>query len=393
MSGVGAGPILVFVEDRFDVDDEGRFRTGNAALADVRWRSSLPAGAEAAVVGRARVDPGARGLPVTGRGIALPYYVGLRQTLAAAGRVWRVIDGEMRQASLAVVKVPGLVGMLAGISARRHGVPLAAQVVGDARGVLRSGVLGRAARLLTPFAEAMTRATVRRASAVRYVTRAQLQDRYPAGPGASSHAFSDVVVAERPRWRPGSTEPPSVVTVGTADQLYKGHDLLIGAFPAVLAAFPGATLTIVGSGRHLDHLKELARQVGIADSVRFPGYVDQRDALEEMVGAATLFVLPSLTEGMPRALIEAMALGTPAIASRVGGVPELLPEDAVFPPGDAAAMTALMIDALRSPERLLALSAAGIEETRRFGAAERAEAQTAWTERLRELSCSAGGER
>ncbi|WP_424936879.1 MULTISPECIES: glycosyltransferase family 4 protein [Bacteria] len=391
MSAPEGRRVLVLLEDRFEIDAEGRLHTANAALAGERWRADLPAEAEAAIVARARVVAEPTGMPVTGRFVALPYGVGLRQTLAATFRTWRVIGREMRSASLAVVKVPGLIGLLAGISARRRGVPLAAQVVGDAGGVLRSGVVGRLARLLTPVVVGLTRGTVRRASAVRYVTRSQLQSRYPAAPGATTHAFSDVVVAERPVWRLREDEAPAIVTVGSADQLYKGHDLLIASFPAVLSAFPGATLTIVGSGRYLDHLRELAHRAGVADAVRFPGYVSRRDELEAVVGAATLFVLPSLTEGMPRALIEAMALGTPAIASRVGGVPELLPADATFEPGDVPAMTALVLETLRSPDRMRELSWKGREATRAYGAEARAVAQGEWAARLRELALGPGG--
>ena len=191
-------------------------------------------------------------------------------------------------------------------------------------------------------------------------------------------------------WRLREDEAPAIVTVGSADQLYKGHDLLIASFPAVLSAFPGATLTIVGSGRYLDHLRELAHRTGVAEAVRLPGYVSRRDELEGIVGAATLFVLPSLTEGMPRALIEAMALGTPAVASRVGGVPELLPPDATFEPGDVPGMTALLLATLRSPERMRELSWKGRETTRAYGAEARAVAQGEWAARLRELALGSG---
>ena len=92
----------------------------------------------------------------------------------------------------------------------------------------------------------------------------------------------------------------------------KGHCHLLRAFRMVLAKQPDAALVIAGKGPLEHRLRELARQLSIERHVFFPGFVENMSAL---ISAATVFVLPSRREGFPNALLEAVALGCPSIAS------------------------------------------------------------------------------
>ena len=103
----------------------------------------------------------------------------------------------------------------------------------------------------------------------------------------------------------------------------KGYSSLIEAFAAVKARLSGAHLVLVGRGRLLDDMKAKAREAGLDDSVHFLG---QRDDIPSLLRAMDVFVLASVAEGMPRALLEAMAAGVGCVATRVGGVPEIFEE-------------------------------------------------------------------
>jgi glycosyltransferase involved in cell wall biosynthesis len=114
---------------------------------------------------------------------------------------------------------------------------------------------------------------------------------------------------------------PHLLAVGRLSR-EKGFDLLIEALGQVRQKFPGADLAIVGDGRDATMLKGLCRKMGLEDSVRFAGRIDQPYAF--FAGAA-LFVLSSRYEGMPNALLEAAAAGLPLVATPAsGGVVELL---------------------------------------------------------------------
>lgn len=113
------------------------------------------------------------------------------------------------------------------------------------------------------------------------------------------------------------------MVIGTAGRLVrvKGHLYLIRAFAMLLSEFPHARLEICGDGPDRILLEDEARRLGCAHAVLFLGW---RDDFPQICTCWDIFALPSLAESFPIALLEAMAMGLPAVASDVGGVRELL---------------------------------------------------------------------
>jgi glycosyltransferase involved in cell wall biosynthesis len=114
-----------------------------------------------------------------------------------------------------------------------------------------------------------------------------------------------------------------VFVYGTVGRLVetKGQRVLLEAFVRVYEKYPKSWLVLAGKGRLESELRRLAAKFGIQKSVMFLGH---RHDIPEVLKAYDVFVLPSVAEGLPGALLEAMATGLPVIASRVGGVPEIL---------------------------------------------------------------------
>ncbi|RSZ59316.1 glycosyltransferase family 4 protein [Massilia atriviolacea] len=110
----------------------------------------------------------------------------------------------------------------------------------------------------------------------------------------------------------------TLLSVGHLVEL-KGHDLAIGALPLL----PGVSLLIAGSGVELPRLQALARELKVEERVRFLGAVPQPE-LPRYYGAADALVLASSREGWANVLLESMACGTPVVASRVWGTPEVV---------------------------------------------------------------------
>jgi teichuronic acid biosynthesis glycosyltransferase TuaC len=139
-----------------------------------------------------------------------------------------------------------------------------------------------------------------------------------------------------------------LISVGNLVEL-KGNDLAIRS----LKSSPDATLFLIGDGPDRRRLESIARETGVGERVRFIGTVAQTD-LPRFYSAADALVLASSREGWPNVLLEAMACGTPVVAARVGGTPEVVTSPVagvLFEPRTVQALTSALQELLGSPPR------------------------------------------
>lgn len=141
----------------------------------------------------------------------------------------------------------------------------------------------------------------------------------------------------------------------------KGVAVLLEAFARLRGEQPGATLVLAGDGEQRSALETQARALGLGDAVRFAG-AQPRGAMAGWYAAADVFCLPSLYEGFPLAILEAMAAGLPVVATAVAGIPEAV-EDGVtgrlVPPEDAAALARALAELAADPTAARRMGAAG----------------------------------
>ncbi|MGH7568144.1 MAG: glycosyltransferase family 4 protein [Gemmatimonadales bacterium] len=155
-------------------------------------------------------------------------------------------------------------------------------------------------------------------------------------------------------YRPDQRSPRRVVAVGRLSK-EKGYDHLLQAVAELLRRGVDLELELVGEGPERAALTALAARLRITHKVTFRGWLVFADVQRAMLRAAVL-AQPSLIEGLPTVVEEAMALGTPVVGSRVGGIPELLDEGAcgmLVPPGDVPALVDALEALLTDPARRL----------------------------------------
>ena len=131
----------------------------------------------------------------------------------------------------------------------------------------------------------------------------------------------------------------------------KGHDILIKAMKIVTEKRPNTSLLIVGEGELKDSLQWMVEALGLEENISFTGIVAHQEVLR-LVSDSKVLVLPTRFEAFPYAVIEALSLGTPVIASHVGGIPEVISsgvEGLLVPKEDPNSLAAAILELIDNP--------------------------------------------
>ena len=159
---------------------------------------------------------------------------------------------------------------------------------------------------------------------------------------------------------------PGELLIVAVGNLYpvKGHAVLLDAL-ASLRDRTGWRLAIAGRGEEEASLRARAAAAGVAERIHILGF---RDDIPDILAAGDIFAMPSLSEGLPLALVEAMSFGLPVVVSRVGGIPEVVTDNVdalLVPPSDVAALAGALRALIDDPVRRRRLGDAARTRARR----------------------------
>jgi glycosyltransferase involved in cell wall biosynthesis len=159
-------------------------------------------------------------------------------------------------------------------------------------------------------------------------------------------------------------EAPLVAVIGRLVP-DKGIEVAVGAFAELLGEIPAARLIVAGSGGLLEELKREARRSAPESRIIFAGY---REDVPAVLDAAQVLLVTSSREGMPHVILEAMAAGTPVVATRVAGIPEMIEDGRdglLIAPGSEASAKVAVRRILSDPHFASSLARAAAERVRR----------------------------
>lgn len=245
---------------------------------------------------------------------------------------------EMRQAirecDLTIIRCHSFVAFQASDLAHREGKPVLAEAMACPWDALWNH--GLEGKLLAPYMFFKMKRVMWRADYAVYVTEHFLQHRYPCENPSIGVSNVDLLpisgeILARRIGKIVTQNPKQIVlmTCAAVNVAHKGQQFVIRALPLLNERGIHAVYYCVGQGDPT-RLKKLAKECGVESQVVFTGVIPHDDIFSLLDGC-DIYLQPSLQEGLPRALIEAMSRGCPAIGARTAGIPELLPQECLVP--------------------------------------------------------------
>jgi len=289
--------------------------------------------------------------------LGVPYYVGFKQFISKYFKLKIAISNNLKEIaiynSVVICRIPGRIGSISISELRKLNIPFGVEVVGDPYDLFAKGVINHPLRIpIRYFATSSLKKLVREAPAALYVTKETLQTRYPCR--NFTIGVSDVVIPATYFADEAKTLPDNkvikLISVGSLDQMYKSPDVVLKALEILKKREVECSLSWIGDGKYFNQVKQIAIDLGIEGEVHFLGKLPAGESVRNKLCKSDIFLLISRTEGLPRAMIEAMACGLPCIGTPVGGIPELIGEEFLIEVDDPVSLANKILYLISNPQ-------------------------------------------
>ena len=244
------------------------------------------------------------------------------------------MDKIVKNCDNLIIRMPSVLGLFACKSARKYKKNYVVEMVACAwDGYMNHARFG--GKILAPIMYLKTRYAIKKAPNVLYVTEKFLQKRYPNS--NNNIGCSDVVIDEidksymdkkRKQLEKTNCKELKIVTVASVQLKYKGQEYVMKAISCLKKVGFDIKYYLIGGGNN-ERLKKFVKKYNVEDNVIFKGSFPH-DEIFKLLSEMDLYIQPSLQEGLPRAMIEAMSVGMPIIGSNTGGIPELIDHKCIF---------------------------------------------------------------
>ena len=276
----------------------------------------------------------------------IPEFKGPKEYIRNYFKVRKYAAKSFDECDCAIFRVPSTVGFQFMNLFKKKKKPYALEVVVDPWDFAAPGMLKTPLR---PFIRMIWTYTLKKAclnaNGVSYVTKYALQKRYPSYSiknGKSDFKFdtsySSVNIEDNYFQKPKVKEIPKKIKIipvsNVIGNYVKGHKELIAAAKELLSRKYNIDVTFIGDGEYVNRFKKQCLDYNIIKNVHFIGKISDKIELRNKLLESDVFIFPSHAEGLPRVIIEAMAVGLPCISTNVNGIPELLDNKWLCSPGN-----------------------------------------------------------
>ena len=329
--------------------------------------------------------------------IELPNFTGAYGTIMSYKKIKRIIKSNIAEIDCAILRAPSHLSLIIyKILLKKHKrfaieFVMAANKMFEGKGIV--------SKLLNKFINNKAKKMCLKANGVSYVTERILQKEYPctaiinkSSKEYFTESYSSIDLDEnrfyKQNWK--IDDKPNIfkiIHIGYMDSLRKGQDVLIRAVKRVIEKGYNVELELVGDGKNRSKFEELSKELGIDKIVKFSGSINNRDEIFDKLKQSHLFVFPTQSEGLPRAIIEAMAVGLPCISSPVDGIPELLDDEYLIDYNDYEGYANKIIELMSDWKKMIEISNMNYEKAQRYNKKILDNKRKAFYKKLYKLSC------
>jgi len=237
---------------------------------------------------------------------------------------------EIKKSEVVFLRLPAMNGFLIALLAFIYKKPVISYLVGDEYEIIRTGNSYKGLQFKIALAVSRLHTFICRKiisfSKVSFFLSTELKSKFSVGKESDFFVFTSLVEES------GITINKEISTLSdTLQMLYvgrlsyeKGLEYVIHAVQHLVRDNISVKLLICGEGPERNKLETLVCEMGLSNYVEFCGFISWGDKLSDMYLSSDVFVLPSLSEGVPKVLLEAMSKGLPVIATSVGGIPDII---------------------------------------------------------------------
>lgn len=308
--------------------------------------------------------------------VGVPFYQGPKQLLSKYVQIQRKLKGIDDGCDAALLRMPSQTATMVWKHLKKD-IPLAGEVVYDMMDDVNLPGQNPIIKALHIITSNNMKKFCLRANGVSYVTEDSIQRHYPSYArlhGESKEHFessySTITMSDDaftgPRNFDGCKKLTLVLSSVAMNSERKGEKILIKAVKICRDRGYDVSAILIGDGSLRPSFEQFAKECGVSEHVVFTGLLPSADEVRKVLLKADMFVFPTQGEGLPRGILEAMAIGMPVLSTPVGGIPEVIDRKYLFDPMDAQAYADAVCRLLDHPDELTAMSQKNFEKSLEF---------------------------